>query len=210
MRFLHRETGNADEVVRHGAAFSSPDGLRAPRICAVLPRCQAPGPHLPARGPHPAVAAMARLRARRAARTPPVCPVPQFPQRTSLCFTAQPRAVLRARRMLHLLDRGDAPMHWHRARWAAGKETPAGMPSTRPCARRPRHTLLGVSLPLRLIQNATEPKQSPVAPSGTGPSAACRSPVPEDVAWAQQPASAAAAGRRGYLLFECQHLIYTS
>lgn len=210
MRFLHRETGNADEVVRHGAAFSSPDGLRAPRICAVLPRCQGPGPHLPARGPHPAAAAMARLRARRAARTPPSCPVPQFPQSNSIvlhCPTqsgakgSADAAPPRPRGCTNAL----AP-----CTGAAGKETPAGMPSTRPCARRPRHTLLGVSLPLRLIQNATELKRSPVAPSGTGPSAACRSPVPEDVARARQPASTAAAGRRGYLLFECQHLIYTS
>lgn len=58
MRFLHRETGNADEVVRHGAAFSSPDGsklLRSTRCC------HATGPRLLARGLRPAAAAMARV-----------------------------------------------------------------------------------------------------------------------------------------------------
>lgn len=69
---------------RHGAAFSSPDSPRAPLICAVLPRHRPLGPHLPVRDPHPAAAAPASLRARRAVFMPPACPVPQFPQSDSI------------------------------------------------------------------------------------------------------------------------------
>lgn len=177
MRFLHRETGNADEVVRHGAAFSSPVGLRAPLICLGLPRHRPPRPPPPGEGTASCGGSSSKPESRESCpHAPSLSRASVSPKQQHFACLPPPRSSATGSAAAASPRTRGASMHWHRARGCRQKDPGGDATHPPPHARCPRHGLLGASPPSRFIRNALEPKRIPAAPSGTGPSAGCHSP----------------------------------